>query len=845
MITLLRILGIRHLRRHRLRAVLGLLAIALGVALFVACRATTLSVERAVAQAAEDLAGKAQWQVTRGRSLGVELRLVEKIRAIPGAIAAPLIQTSTTLLDPRGGSMLILGVDFRSDALLRLYKFRGAVDPASLLATALVPDAIMITRSMADRHGLAVGSQVQIDTHSGPRSMRVTATLEDEGPARVFGGNFGIIELHSAQKLFGRAGFVDRIEVAGVTLEQLRAVCPEYDVAPATRSSTVVEDALERLRGVTVVALVALLVAVFLIYNSVQISITERSKDIATLRALGATRRQVIQAILLESLALGAVGSILGIAIGWGLAWTLARFTTQTLNAMVMVVDLRHVALGAGTVVGAMALGLGATLSAAWLGAREILRITPIDALRVQTYRAAQRHRRALWIGATLVLIGIIMVPMGQVWPIVALVAAAFVFLGLPLMLPELMLRIGNRLRPFCRKSLKLSWYLALDNLLKFPQRTALTTVALGGALAMMLATATLVLGISRGTAEWMRDAFAFDLVVSATDLNESLYGQRSLPRELVAAVRDVDGVDLAYGVRSLFADYRDKDIMVVAVEIDPFLEMHRRRGSTGFSRQIAEGGALARGKSGDAVYVSHNFAQLYSVSPGDRIELPTPSGVRTVEVIDAVEDYSWPRGTVLMDLDVLQRLWGDTTISYIDVSVRPTATIEDVRLRISELLRGKHNAFVFDISQMRQISEQVLDQMVALANMQVLVAIVIGVLGVVNTLLISVLQRTREIGLVRAIGMTRGQAARIVVIEAIFVSIIAGIVGMVGGVLAGWFPLRAFTLAVTGFRVPIVIPVWHAIAALVVAVMVGFLASLIPARRAARLNVLQAIAHE
>jgi putative ABC transport system permease protein len=152
---------------------------------------------------------------------------------------------------------------------------------------------------------------------------------------------------------------------------------------------------------------------------------------------------------------------------------------------------------------------------------------------------------------------------------------------------------------------------------------------------------------------------------------------------------------------------------------------------------------------------------------------------------------------------------------------------------------------FVYELADLQRIARDAIAQSMALANMQVLIAIVIGVLGVVNTLLISVLQRTREIGLIRAIGMTRRQASRIVVLEAFFVSIIAGIIGILGGILAGWFPLRAFALAVTGFDTPVVVPWVHALAALLVAVIIGLLASMIPARRAARVNVLQAIGYE
>ncbi|MCW3053497.1 MAG: hypothetical protein JWN14_2667, partial [Chthonomonadales bacterium] len=194
---------------------------------------------------------------------------------------------------------------------------------------------------------------------------------------------------------------------------------------------------------------------------------------------------------------------------------------------------------------------------------------------------------------------------------------------------------------------------------------------------------------------------------------------------------------------------------------------------------------------------------------------------------------------------DVLLSLWKDDRLTYVDARVQPGTDRESVRAQLAIALAGHYSLFLYDKEQIRRVSDDVLLQTVAVADIQVTIAIVIGFLGIVNSQLISVMQRTREIGLIRAVGMTRRQVARMVVIEGVFIALVGGIIGVVGGLIGGWLPLRLFTFAITGYQYPIVMPWRHLLFAFGVATLVGFLASIMPARRAARLHILDAIGYE
>ncbi|MGV3720964.1 MAG: FtsX-like permease family protein [Actinomycetota bacterium] len=848
MIELFRVLGLRYLRANRFRALLGLVAVALGVALYVSSRTMITSARASMEQTVRSLAGSAEWQVSRGRSLGIEEALVERIRKVPGAIAAPVIQASVPLRSPKGGTLLLLGVDFTNDSLLRLYRIDGrtTADPAQFAMAALIPNSIVVARSFAARHGLATGSTVEVETKEGLRTLLVTGMLADEGPARVADGSFAVMELHAAQALFGRPGFVDRIDVAHVSRERLLAACPGCSVLPASRSGSMTEDALARIESLVAISVIGLLVGLFIIYNSVQISVVQRLKEIGALRALGATQRQVLGLFLLEWTALGLLGSVTGIALGWALAHALLQTAGRSLNAIVPLIDFRHVVLEPATVAAGLALGCGTAFVAAFLPARGATRIPPVELLRAHGYRSGHRYGVLCAAGAGMMAAGLGMTALIRFSTTAGLVSIALVFIGLALALPQLLLLAARAARPLLQRLFRLEGYLAADNLAKFPQRTALTAVTLGGALAMMIATATLVSGFQVATARARSETFPFDFAIMATDLSSgSIYSGRAVPYRLLDEVRSVPGVDLAYGIRTAFAEFRAQDVMIVGIELPGFLEMHRRRNTRGWARRLDQSGDAVRMAAGEGVYVAENFAALYGVRPGAVIELPTPSGPRRLRVLRAIPEYSWPRGAIIMDLQTLRRLWQDDALSYVDVSAAPGVAPERLRSAIAAKLAGEYSLFLYDQAQIARISDDVLRQTVAVADLQVVVAMGIGFLGIVNSLLISVLQRTREIGLVRAVGMTRSQVARTVIIEGVFIALLGGLIGIAGGLIGGWLPLRLFTLAATGYLYPLVVPWKSAALALAAALIIGFVASLIPARRAANLPVLDAIGYE
>ena len=848
--NLLRYLSIRHLLRHRLRTLLGFFAIALGVALYVSAEVANTSVIAALEDSGRELSGRAEWQVMRGHSLGIETAMLAKVRAIEGAVAAPVIQTSAAMVAPAKASLLLLGVDFASDAMLRLWRPSDAaaaapIDAATVFATLTTPNAILLARPLAERLAVRRGDAVTLDTRAGRQELVVTGLLEPEGPVRAVGGDLGVIGIGQAQRLFRSEGIVDRIDVAGASREALLAACPGCVVEPVRRFEPLVEDSLARLRSLVAISLIAVLVGIFIVYNTVAVAVVERFKEIGTLRAIGATRAEIQRTLLVEWAIVGAFGSVAGVAGGWLLAKLLVDFTAESFNVLAQVVHVRAIVIEPTTVLVGLALGLSATLAAAWLPVRRALQHPPVAILRAHDFRRRESFRSVFVLGVLCLVAGACLIWALRHWMTAGLVSTGLFFLGLALALPQLTTWIARRCRPLLARLCRVEGFLAADNTAKFPQRTALTVTALGGALAMMVASATFIESFRTASMRWLEYTLPFDLAVSSTDLSRAIYGGNPFPAAIAAEVARQPAVADCYAVRAGFCDVDGRNVMVVAVEMAGFARAQALRPEHASRRRFEEKGILPGLLAGDGLCISDNFAHLYGCRPGDTVSIATRAGPKSFRVLATVEDYSWPRGCVVVDLAAYRKLFDDTTLSYVDVVLRPGVARDEARAQLAQALGGAYSVYVFARSDIQQIAGDALDRLMALSNVQVLIALVIGLLGIVNTLWISVLHRTREVGLLRAIGMTRAQIARTVVLEALLMATVGGGVGIALGLLGGWYPLRLFTLQMTGFWTPMVVPWGYVAAAGGLSLAIGAAAAWAPARSASRLDVLDAIGYE
>jgi putative ABC transport system permease protein len=848
---LFRLLSLPYLRKHLFRWMLTIAGIVLGVAVFVAMHIANQSVLSAFDKTVDQIAGATQLQITSGE-FGFDEAVLEKVQAVPEVeVAVPVIEALAETGFQNQGNILILGVDMTGDRSLRDYELDSAEeaiidDPLVFLAQ---PDSLMVTREFAARNGLQVNSKVPLSTLAGERQFTVRGIMSSTGMNSAFGGNIAVMDIYAAQQMFGRGRRFDRIDLRvreGVTLERgsagiRSALGPGFDVESPSARGQHLESLLQTYSlGTSISSLFALIIGMFIIYNSFSIAITQRRAEIGILRALGATRAQVRRLFLLESLIAGLIGSATGVVVGILLATGVARYVgtvvEQLLGATQRVDELALDPLVIGL---ALVLGIGTSVLAAWIPARSAAGIDPVRALQKGKYqvlsegenRLRRRLALACFAGAAICL--------------VASQSKLFFYSGYILMIlsglllaPTLSLLLSRMIRPVLKNVLPAEGTLAADSLLQAPRRTSATVSALMLSLAMVVGFG----GFSRSTYEsldeWMRNALNPDFFVTPT-ANLTIRSI-TVPGSIGRLLESVEGVEQVQLVRSARILYRSVPNLVVSVEAEKLAEKVRRVPLAGdldeMNRRMAEG---------TGVIASGNFAELQHVSLGDIIELPTPSGILKLPLVGIIRDHSDLMGTLFIDRAVYQKWWNDDTVNLARVYVRPGVPHEEVRRRILAALPSGQRLLVLTNDDVRQYVLRLTDQWLAMTYNQMFVAVLVAILGIVNTLTVSITDRRRELGLMQAVGGLRWQIRRTVWTEALTIAAIGLILGIALGAVNLYYTLGMVKRDVGGFDMDYVFPVQLMLVMIPVILVSAFIAALGPAESAVRSSLVEALEYE
>ncbi|HLJ24242.1 MAG TPA: FtsX-like permease family protein [Candidatus Acidoferrales bacterium] len=853
MLGVMWLITFKQWRAHRLRVALTTLGIALGVAVFFAIRTGNATLLDSLRATVEKLAGKSTLEITAGES-GFSEKVLDTVRATPGVqLAEPIIETMVQTSYADEGTLLVLGVDTTGDHQLRDYQFDQAqtqiADPLVFLAQ---PNSILLSRSFADRHGLKVGDKMTLFASDGKKEFTVEGTFKPIGVGAVFGGNVAVMDVYSAQVVFHRGRKFDRIDLmnsASVPVEtvqqRLRAELPPgVEVERPEVRGQALENAVTAMRvGILITSFVALLVGVYIIFNSFTIAVNQRWKEIGILRAVGVEQRNVSVMFLCEALLMGVIGSLVGIAGGFFLASAANRVMRGMVAAVYGVVATAAPAqFHLDQCILAFVLGVAASVIGAWFPAHGAASLDPALAL----HNIEARHRetvlgwRRVGGGLLLILAGAALVmwtPRTLGLPIQFLFAT-IVLLGLTVVLPKLVLWAARVLRPL------LSWIggsegaLAADAMIQTPRRSAATVGALMVGLMFVFSTTSYIQSYRQMIDRWMNQVLNADIFVATSAMlrSTSYHFTEDLGRQISA----LPGVAHVENVRFTAIPYKGDTAAVIAIEMDGFLARSQKAIEGADSRTVHE-----KLVQGDGVLVSRNFALRFGAGIGNSVTLESPTGPLVRPILGFLDDYRSEKGTIFMDRALYKKYWGDDAVDFIDVDLNPGVDQVSMKQQIERLTAGSFHAFVYTNAEFKLWISSLVDQFFTLNYMQLVVAVLIAILGIVNTLLISVSERRREIGIVRAIGGLRAQIRKLVLLEAVAVAIVGVFVGSVAGVLNTVFMSHTVSIVLAGYSVPFYFPWKFVLLSVPVVTAVSLAAGWWPARHAASMQVIEAIGYE
>lgn len=849
---LLQLISWPYLRKHLVRTVLTIAGIVLGVAVFVGMHTANQSVLYAFRQTVDRVAGATQLQITAGEP-GFPEEVLERVQSVRGVrVAVPVIEAVVQPPFPGAGSLLILAVDMTGDRSLRDYAMEEGEesiidDPLVFLARA---DSLILTESFARQHGLKVNSIIPLDTMEGRKQFTVRGIMKSGGLTSAFGGNIAIMDVYAAQKVFGRGRRFDRVDlgveeglrpdVVGRELQTLLG--PGYEVdAPSARAQQF--ESLSRIYAMSanITSLFALFIGMFIIFNTFSIAVSQRRSEIGILRALGATRPQIRTLFLAESAALGLAGSLIGIGAGLLIARVFAGSIGGVLEDVYGVAQRAdEVSADPRLLTAALAAGVLTSLLAAVIPARNAAGVDPVQALakgRFQILTAGENRRRR-WSALVCALLSILCLLFGEANRILFYAGYMLAVIAGLLLTPALSLVLARVLRPAMRRLRPVEGTLAADSLIQSPRRTSGAVAALMLSLALVVSLGGLAQASYSSIRRWIDIALDPDFFVTATE--KIVRRDFLLPASMYEELMRVEGIKDVQAVRSGRIPLEGRPVMLVAADLTKIAGRAALPATAGRQPEMYE-----RAARGEGVVISDNLALIRGYRLGEVLEIPTPAGILRLPVTGIVIDYSDQQGSLLIDYEVYKRWWKEDRYNVFRVYLKGGVDREQVRNQILARFGREQRLFVLTNQDLRAYILRVTDQWFGITYVQIGVAVLVAILGIVNSLTVSITDRKREIGVLQAIGGLRNQIRRTVWLEALAIGAVGLMLGLFAGAIQLYYSLEIARKDLAGVRLGYEYPFMIALALIPVMLGAAFVAALGPAESAVRGSLVEALEYE
>lgn len=839
---------LRGMVAHKLRLALTTASIALGIAFLAGTLVLTDTMGTAFDQlfakvnAGTDAVVRTEASYTASDGVGtsrppIDAAVLEKVAQVDGVRVAEGSVSGYALLTDNDGKAILTegGVPTMGYSMAADEELRGDVEVLSGAAPA-GPHEVAIDATSAADHDVEIGSTINVLFQGPTQEFTVVGIVGFGGEQDLGGTTSAYFDVATAQRVLGTPGFFDTIDVGadqGVSQSELTdavaAVVPEGVEAVAgdavsQENSDAVKDDLAMV-GILfkIFAGIALFVGAFIIWNTFTMIVTQRSREIALMRAIGATRRQVMRSLLLEATLIGAGASALGLALGVGVG----KGLKSLMDAVGFSLPTTSLQIQPRTIVVSMVVGTLVTVVAALVPARRATRVLPVEALRESTPGADKTSRRRATIGVVTLVAGVAAL-------LSALYGGASMMLfgiGLVAVLVGVIVSMPLAVRPLSSliatpmKLRGLPGELAKQNAMRNPRRTASTAAALMIGLTLVVSMSVFASSLKDSFGEVIGDKTGADLFVTASSSQGPGYSQ-----SVVDAVRAVPGVEEISASGWGEARFNGADSSYSAIDPANAGELMKFDLSAG---SLSDLGA-------DGVVVSQSTATTEGLHVGDTVNADfTATGTHQLHVAAIYESKGWIADNFVLSLAGQNALAGPQLVSSSLVSITEGADKGTVQDAITAALADHPDAKVLDQDAFEAEASGFIDGLLTFVTVMLLLAVVIALLGIVNTLALSVFERTRELGLLRAVGMTRGQVRAMVRWESVVISLIGAVTGAGLGIGIGLALARALEdEGITGISVPAPqIAVY-----VVLAAVAGVLAAVGPSRSAAKVDVLKAV---
>jgi len=855
---ILTLLIVQHIRQRPIRTVLTIVGIAVGVSAWLAIRLVNIEIWQVFENSVTRVVGETTIRISGGTH-GFDERLIQRVRQHPAVMTAnPVVEISGTITTgtQSGTSLLIWGMD-----LIEFVNNGTIISPGQetsdmSLDNLLEKDALFIGTPLADRWGLARGDRVEVKVGSQIFRLHVRGMVSPSSTYHHSLDYMAIMGIASAQMLFHRQGRLNAINLVtseGSPVEQviddLRQHLPDsLRIATTARSSTPVKGMLRAFQfNLTMLSAIGLLVGMFLVYNTVSFSVVQHRREIGILRTLGMSRAQISILFLLEGGIAGCIGGLLGCGLGGIMAHVVMDIVSQSVSDLYAPVTIHSIGIHPLMVLEGGAIGIGISMLGSLRPCLEAGATVPVRALSPGDYEVqvtANRNRLA-WGGMGLFLLsGLLTIPQPiNGIPFAGYLSAFLLLVGCTLFGPIALQHLGKFMNGRAGKHVGLLGNLAAGQVVRSPGRNSVTLSALVIGLSIMVGVGVMIRSFRHTVELWVDQTLMADLIVAPFSwMSETANDNQpsGLPIELVERIRSIPGVADVDPYRQTEKTSGDTQIQLVSRDLRLHAQYSQYLFEEGSSRAIIEK-TLAR----NGVIVSEVLGERLGVTVGQTLPLVTPTGIKTFPILGIFYDYATDGGKAVMDQRVYRRFWKDQQATVLAVYAKPGADTEGIRRHITNTIGRERPITTISHQELRAEILTIFDRTFYVTYVLELIALAVALLGIINTLVTSILERQREFATLRAIGASAGQIRGMVFWESGYLAFLGAILGISGGLALSGLLIKVINKQSFGWTILFDVPGTTVLEAVCLAVLAALLSGYVPARWAARQSIADGLRYE
>ncbi len=846
-------LVIRPLYKDPFRTGVAILGVAIGVSVFLSVQLANRQTLISFKESVDLVLGRAD-AIIHADGMPFDETVFKSLSSLRKSIKPyPVIEAKA--VETKSGEVVeILGTDLLQDSGIRDFSLKTTQkNLRGLVPLILDQTGIILPEKFIPNTSFNPGDQISFAINGKKTFLNVTAVLENKGIAKALNGNFALMDIAAAQNVFEKIGKLDRIDVEFLGdqgfefyRDKISTILPNYlRVDRPERKNQQVEKMLRAFQyNLSALSFVALLVALYLIYNIVALSVVRRRVEIGTLRALGASPISIAGIFFLEAGIFGAIGSVLGIILGY----YLAEFS---LNAVSMTINALYVSNNAGDsefifteAVPYFFLGVGLSFFSALLPAIEAANASPTQVMRrgsydLKIYRGNKRLNYAAIFILTCALFFAFLPPIDQ-FPFFGFFSVFLLILGCSLFSPSLLLFARDKLRaPFLRY-FKGEGLLACLNLAQNVGRNSIAVSSLAIAFMMIISMSIMVHSFRQTVVVWIGQTLKADLFIRPASGNNIDY-QHTFSAEKADKLKSLQGVAAIDLFRAINHSYNNLPIIIASGDFSIVSQFGSLVIKSGIKSKDLGSKMVKQNKA----IVSEAFSLKHEVEVGDRLTLNAPKGPLNLEIVAVYYDYSQERGYIVIDRTTYLNYYQDFLVNSIVVYLKSKNDLTEVRKEIVKKIGQDQNIIVRTNGELKKEVLRIFDNTFAITYSLEIVAILVAVMGLFNTLLSLVLERQREIGILKFIGAFKHQVKKIVLIEAGILGLIGSAMGLVAGIVVSYLLIYVINKQSFGWTIQVHFPISFILVMIISFWSASVIAGWYPSRTAANLNAMNAVRTE